>query len=341
MKQLEEEENSSFLFNNYDFVHNSNGGSMKKLKLFLLISLLLSPFSVYAIPSYVIPGGENIGIKVNSDGLLISGFYKVNKKYNYGSLEVGDYILEVDDKEVKEVSDFIKLIKNKTYITLTVKRDGEVFKEKLNIINGKPGLYLKDEVIGIGTLTYIDPETNIYGALGHEIIDNNSKDTFELSSGEIFKSNVFSIDRSINGKPGTKNAKFYYEDIFGDIDKNTKYGIYGTYSKDINNELIEVGSSDDIKLGKASIITVLDNNKKEEYEIKITKIDKYSDYKNIHFEIIDKEIIDECGGIVQGMSGSPIIQDNKIIGAVTHVVVDNVKKGYGVFITTMLETGEE
>ena len=145
----------------------------------------------------------------------------------------------------------------------------------------------------------------------------------------------------MKGYAGTKNAKFYSNEKYGTVNKNSKKGIYGTYTGDLTNmKTLEVGNIKDIKLGKAYIYTVVDKENIKEFEINIDKING-GDNKNIHFEIVSKELIDKTGGIVQGMSGSPIIQDNKIIGAVTHVIVDNPITGYGISIIKMLEEGEK
>lgn len=321
---------------------------MKKLQLLLLSLILLSPFNVMAYSDYIIPGGENIGIEMDSDGVLVTGFYKVNGKYNSKEVRVGDYITHVNGELVSDTASLIRLINNEVkdnVVILTIRRDDEIREVPFMLFreddNYKTGLYVKDSLTGIGTLTYIDPATKIYGALGHEVIESASKENFNLKSGSIFRSDVSSIDRSVNGSPGTKNAKFYYSEDYGDVLKNTIHGIYGTYNLDSNKESVEVGLPDELKLGNASIYTVLDDDEVKSYDIKITKIDKDNAIKNIYFEITDSELLEKTGGIVQGMSGSPIMQDGKIFGAITHVVVENVRLGYGIFITTMLEEGEE
>lgn len=320
---------------------------MKRVKFALLILLILFPLNVFAYSDYIIPGGDNIGIEVKYDGVLVIGFYKIDNKYNKNDIEVGDYITHVEDTPISSINELVSNIEkyqNDGYVNLTIKR-----KNKTRIVNFKlviqddiykTGLYIKDSITGIGTISYIDPETGIYGALGHEIIESTTSKVVEVKTGSIFASDVSSIDRSTNGNPGTKNAKFYYNNKYGDIKKNTIYGIYGNYTSDVTKETVSVGKPDEVKTGKAHILTVTENNEIKEYSINITKIDKSSKTKNIYFEIDDKELLERTGGIVQGMSGSPIMQDGKIIGAVTHVVVENVKKGYGIFITSMLTEGE-
>lgn len=322
---------------------------LKKIKLFI-ISLVLMPLNVLGYSDYIIAGGETLGIKINSDGVMVIGFYEVNGKYNRGSpvIKVGDYISHVNGVEVDSVDGLTKLIEENVsdgYVNLTVKRSGKEKEIKLNLIKDKDiyktGLYVKDSITGTGTLTYIDPETKIYGALGHEIVDASTNSIVEIKSGEIFRNYITSIDKSKVGYAGSKNAKFYFETKYGSILKNTNVGIYGVFTEDLPlKDNLKVANPSEIKLGNAKIATVLEGEKVEYFDIEITKIDEYATVKNIYFEIIDNDLLDKTGGVVQGMSGSPIMQDNMIIGAVTHVIIDNPTTGYGLFITTMLEEGE-
>ena len=230
-------------------------------------------------------------------------------------------------------------------VNMTIRRDNkEINKEfTLENIDGnyKTGLYVKDSITGIGTLSYIDPETKIYGALGHEIIETTTNKLIEVKTGSIFKTSITTIDKSVKGMAGTKNAKFYPNINYGTVTSNTNKGIYGIYKSDISDKkVLEVGKYHDIKAGKAYIRTVINGNKEEDFEIDIDRVNN-NDIKNIHFKITSTELLNKTGGVVQGMSGSPIIQDNKIIGAVTHVIIDNPSTGYGILITNMLEEGEK
>ena len=321
---------------------------MKKFIVFLCI-LLISPMSVWAYSSEVILGGSTIGIDIESEGVMVIGFYKINGKYHKSDLVEGDIITKVEDTSVttiEELSNELEKHVNQNSIQITYKRGD---KEKttdisLALENGvyKTGLYVKDGITGIGTLTFIDPATNTYGALGHEVLESNTSKIVEVRTGTIFKNAITSIDASTNGNPGSKNAKFYYNTVYGDIDKNTKFGIYGTYTDEYDEDnLISIAEPDEVKVGTATIYTVLEDEKVEEFEIEITKINENSEIKNISFEITDERLLEETGGVVQGMSGSPIVQDGKLVGAVTHVVTDNVTTGYGLFITTMLEESEK
>lgn len=323
---------------------------VKKLKI-LLISFILLPLNVLAYSDYIIPGGETLGIEINSNGIMVIGFYQINGKFNKGNpvIKSGDYITKVNGTEVTTVNELTAVIEDNVddgFVEVTYNRNGKEKTSKLELIKDddvyKTGLYVKDSITGIGTLSYIDPETKIFGALGHEIVESNTNTVVEIKSGIIFRNYITGIDKSSNGIPGSKNAKFYYDTTYGKILKNTNVGIYGIYENDLpNKELYEVATPDEIKIGKATIYTVLEGEKIKDYSIEITAINETSDIKNISFVIDDEELLDKTGGVVQGMSGSPIIQNDKIIGAVTHVVIDNPATGYGIFITTMLEEGEK
>lgn len=319
-------------------------------KKILLLMLLLIPMNLLAYSENIIVGGETIGIEAYSKGVVVVGFYKVNGKYIASeTLKVGDTILEIEGVSVSSIKEMTTLIDKNIKngkVNALIKRNNKTKKVVLNLVKDgsvyKTGLYIKEKVTGIGTLTYIDPETKIYGSLGHEIMISESTNRVEVRKGEIYKSFVNGIDRSINGRVGSKNASIDYQTELGTVTKNTSVGIYGIYNKTINKETTSVAKWEEINLGKAVIRTITDGSKIEEYEIEITSLNRNAidTNKSIIFKVTDKTLMEKTGGIVQGMSGSPIIQNGKIIGAVTHVVIDEVNKGYAVFIRTMLEEGE-
>ena len=319
---------------------------MKKYMVLLL--LMLMPLNILAYSDKIIPGGQTLGIEVKNDGIIVIGFYRVNGKLNNNNLKVGDIITKINNTDVTSIDEMVdKISKNisDNKVTMTITRDNkEINKEFiLENIDGnyKTGLYVKDRITGIGTLSYIDPETKIYGALGHEIIETTTNKLIEVKTGSIFKTSITTIDKSVKGMAGTKNAKFYPNINYGNVTSNTNKGIYGIYKSDISDKkVLEVGKYHDIKAGKAYIRTVINGNKEEDFEIDIDRVNN-NDIKNIHFKITSTELLNKTGGVVQGMSGSPIIQDNKIIGAVTHVIIDNPSTGYGILITNMLEEGEK
>ena len=317
-------------------------------KTILLLFILLIPINIFAYSNDIIPGGKTIGIEVKNDGVIVIGFYKIDNKFNKNNLKTGDIIIKVDNTPVNTVDELVLAIEETVIdnkVNFTIKRKNKVFSTVFNLIlvneTYKTGIYVKDSITGIGTLSYIDPVTKIYGALGHEITESNTGNLIEVKTGSIFKNKIIRIDRSGVGTAGTKNAKFYSNTIFGTVTKNTNKGIYGIYTANISDlGTLEVGTPDTLKIGKASIYTVLSNEDIKSYDIYINMIDKTRDIKNIYFNITSEELIATAGGIIQGMSGSPIIQNNKIYGAVTHVILDNPTSGYGIFITTMLEEGE-
>ncbi len=324
----------------------------KKLLTFSLFLLALFPSIVFAYSDKIILGGENIGIKVNSKNVMVVGFYKVEDKYvgEDAGLQIGDLITKINEEQVSSIDEMVSIInqvKENGSIDITFQRNGKEMTTTLELIkdsNGvyKTGLYVKDQINGIGTLTYIDPNTKIFGALGHEIAEKSTLQKVEIKDGVIFKSDVVGIQPSENGTPGSKEARFYSDEVYGTIQANEESGIFGTYSDTLpNSNVIEVAGPDDVKLGSAQIRTVISDNTVKNYDIEIININQTNTTKNILFKITDSELLEKTGGVVAGMSGSPIIQDNKIVGAVTHVVVNDPEKGYGIFITTMLEEGEK
>jgi len=318
---------------------------MKKVLMTLLLVFSFNA-SILAYSESVILGGDNIGIKVNTDGILITGFYKINNKYlNKDNLKIGDYIISVGDEKINDIDEFNSLINEyikDNKVSIKVLRNNNIINETLylNKTNDgyKTGIYAKDSLTGIGTLTYIDPLTGVYGALGHEILESSSKELVIINDGTIYDSEVTSINKSVDGEPGSKNASIEYEDVLGNIKTNTISGIYGTFKGQNNGDIYEVATFDEIELGKAYIYTVTEGKEIKKYEINITKLhkNKIDTAKSIAFTVTDKNLIKETGGIVQGMSGSPIIQNGKLIGAITHVFINDPTRGFGIDISNLI-----
>ena len=315
-----------------------------------LIVMFIIPLNVLAYSDFIVVGGETIGIEVNGKGVLVVGFYKVNNNYigKDAGFELGDSIVSINDVSVNDINEMIDTIKkfSSKKINFLIERDNK--KEVISLTpsideNGilKTGLYVKDKINGIGTLTYIDPGTNVFGALGHEIIESSTASKFEIKDGLIYDAVVDNITKSRNGSAGEKNATYNKNSVQGKINDNNTTGIYGNYLFDYDErEKLEVAENEEILVGDAYIKTVIRGEVVEDFAIKILNIDYNSKTKNILFEIVDSKLLDATGGVVQGMSGSPIIQNNKIVGAVNYVLVNETNKGYGIFITTMLEEGE-
>ena len=318
-----------------------------KVFIFALLTLII-PFQVYAYSDYIIAGGENVGIKINSNYVMVVGSYDIETDQNK-TLVPGDKILRINGYKVSSINEMLnvisKTIKNSS-VSVDYLRGTEENTTTLKLVldeNGvyKTGLYVRDSISGVGTLTYIDPNTKLYGALGHEIIEKNTSQKLDIKDGQIYQSNVISIVPSRSNSPGEKNANYNQDNVYGTINENTYAGIFGNYTATIpDKKLYKVATINDIKLDKAQILTVIEGDKVESFDINILKLNNGYDSKNILFQITDERLLDKTGGIVQGMSGSPIVQGDYIIGAVTHVVVNEPTKGYGILITNMLEEAE-
>ena len=319
-----------------------------KLLLLLILTIVSIPISINAYSNNVVLGGDNIGIEIRSKGVLVVGFYNVGKSSpgKSAGLLKGDVITGVDDTVINSITDLSDVMDDsKNELKITYIRNNKKYETTIKLVKEediyKTGLYIKDKIIGIGTLTFIDPESKIFASLGHEIVESSTGLKFEMKDGSIFKSEITGVEKSSRNNPGEKNATYHVEEKYGTITKNKINGIYGKYEKSIEGkDTIEVANKNEVKTGKAYFRTVLKNNVVEEFDINILKVSDNDPTKNILFEVTDKKLITKTNGIVQGMSGSPIIQNNKIIGAVTHVLTDNPRRGYGIFITNMLEEAD-
>lgn len=330
------------------------------------LSLNLGNFSlkdvtVNVIPNtVVIPGGEAIGLRLYTSGVLVVGMSEIvgtdNKSYSPykdSGIQEGDMIVKIDDKAITCTSDLITKVNecNGNSVEITYVRDGnnyitEIKPTKTEENEYKLGLWVRDAAAGVGTITYYDPESQMFGALGHGILDIDTDQLIDIAKGEVITSKILSIVKGEKGKPGEVQGSIDNGKVIGEVYKNTNFGIYG---KLIDVSLIEGGKTlevmprDEVKLGKATIICTLDNNKREEYEIEIERLytSTNRNNKNMIIKVTDERLLEKTGGIIQGMSGSPILQDGKFVGAVTHVMVNNPEKGYGIFADTMLKQMKE
>lgn len=320
----------------------------------LSLSILFNASSVFAIS--VIPGGESIGIHLDYQGIMITGGYEITVdggRYNplKNGLAVGDLIVEANNQTVDTIATLSKVISDKVNsnnatVSLTVVRNKERINKEITISYDattkqfSTGLYVKDSLLGVGTMTYYNPETKSFGSLGHAMNDVDLNDQALLKAGTIYRSNVTGLKKGTRQQAGQKIADI--NDVaIGSIDDHSQFGIYGSYDESTLNTktTMETASISEVKLGKAYFLTVLEGTDIVECEINITNLadQKTVDQKGITFEITDKKVLEKTNGIIQGMSGSPIIQDNKIIGCVTHVSSSNPSVGYGLYIEWMLE----
>ena len=291
-------------------------------------------------------GGESIGIKINN-GVTVVGTYALYKEgqlmkpWETSGIEQGDKIISLNNQKITDVKSLIKALKttNGKTVDITFKRNGIEKKSTITPINDESGyslgLYIKDSILGVGTLTYYIEEINTFGSLGHQITNE------DYYSGQIYEAKVTEIIKPTRNEAGEKKAVIDGT-VVGEIEKNTKTGVHGITNKNFDTSkmtLLGFKTKDEIRIGDAEIWTCISGNTIEKFDITITKLEKQekNDIKGISFEVTDKDLIKTTGGIIQGMSGSPIIQDNKIIGAVTHVLLNNSKKGYGIYLEFMLE----
>lgn len=318
---------------------------MKKIR-YLLIYIMLFLFPIYVFAyDRVIPGGETIGIEVHSKGVLVVGFYKVDNNYigKDSGFRLGDIITRVNNRSVNDINSMMREINSSrsSSVKFEILRDNKVKEINMNLIiednTFKTGLYVKDQINGLGTLSFI-LEDNKFGGLGHEIMESNTLDKFEISDGEIYDATVSSFVKSYNGQAGEKNATYDKSEVTGIITDNETTGIYGTYNGSIlDKEYVDIGTPEEVVTGKAYIRTEIDADIVDEFEINILNINMRDETKNILFEIVDQRLLDRTGGVVQGMSGSPIMQNGKMIGVVNYVIVNDPSKGYGIFISRMLK----
>lgn len=307
----------------------------------------------------VFPGGQSIGVRLNTLGVLVVGHHLVttsDHKVSPGEdagIQVGDIITKINGKKIEKMEQVAPYVeeagKSGKALDLTVQREKEQIQTKLLPLKDekekefKLGLYIRDSAAGIGTMTFYEPKTKKYGALGHVISDIDTKKPILVENGQIVKSTVTAIEKGKNGNPGEKLARFSgNREVIGDISLNSPFGIFGKLNKDIKNGSLDkqmpIGLSHQVKEGPAKILTVVEGSQVEPYDIEIVSTipQKFPATKGMVIKVTDKELLKKTGGIVQGMSGSPIIQDGKLVGAVTHVFVNDPTSGYGVHIEWML-----
>ena len=305
----------------------------------------------------VYPGGISIGVKINNKGALVVGYSDISTHEGLSEspgkvagIELGDIIEEVNGENIETCSDLISKVKTCRNDEMTVKilRGNSELTKKISLIKEdneyKIGLWVRDSTAGIGTLTFYDKDSKTFGALGHPITDGDTNVSFNIKSGTLLRSSVLSIKKGERGNPGEIKGLFINEnESIGNIEKNTNSGIYGDASVELINpnfnKAMTVAYRDEIKEGHAQIITTVEDGGAKAYDIEILKLLPQDEpgSKSMIIKIVDPVLLEKTGGIVQGMSGSPIIQNGKIIGAVTHVLINKPDVGYGIYIEWMLQ----
>ena len=324
--------------------------------IFLSTALILCVFSqsvsaFAAQEKMLVPMGCTVGIQMFTDGVLVVGLSATQNGQAPSPAAVagvlpGDLITGLGEAKIGSADDFkaeMSKLSEKP-VSVTILRNGETLQLTLtpNVSGGTPelGLWLRDNVSGIGTMTFYDPQTGMYGGLGHGINDFESGVIMPLGRGDIFFSNVVEIKKGSAGEPGEICGDFSGKSTCGNILQNTPCGIFGILNSGLPDagKAISAADSDEIELGKATVLANINGTKIEEFEIEITRVYRgNADGRSIMISVTDKRLLENTGGIVQGMSGSPIIQNGKLIGAVTHVMVNDPTKGFGISIEKMLE----
>lgn len=310
------------------------------------------------IPKQVVPLGRAVGIKLFSDGVVVVGMSPIDTEVGQlqpakeAGIKVGDIVTHINGTEVDTIESVQEMLKeaDNTPMALAVVRSGKALQITAVAVETpegehKLGLWLRDSMAGIGTLTFYDPESGSYGALGHGVNDVDTAQIMPLESGSILYADVAEVEKGYIGNPGQLQGAFDVTRELGDLQLNSSIGIYGQFdSKEADTlwgelEPMDVATFEEMEEGTAYILANVEGGVTEKYEINIAQIYPKTpdEYRNMMIEVIDSRLLDATGGIVQGMSGSPIIQNDKIIGAVTHVLVNDPTRGYGIYIGNMLE----
>lgn len=357
------------LKSNYIIKLNKNVKSpnVKKDNEILDVSLLgvvpIKSVSIKSVPKiYVYPGGTPVGVRLNTKGVLVVALSdidtdkgKVMSPSAEGGIQVGDTITKVNNKYINSSEELIKEIDSNKgeSLKITVERHNNISekivkpaKDKVNN-RYKIGLWVRDSTSGVGTLTFYEDKSKKFAALGHPITDVDTGTMLKIKDGEIVESSIISIRKGEKGNPGELRGIFINEeDSLGKVYKNTVCGIYGNGEKNLisskYNKPIQIALKNEIKEGPAKILTTIDGTEPKMYDIKIEKLlsqDKPGP-KSMIIKVTDPKLLEKTGGIVQGMSGSPIIQDNKLVGAVTHVLINRPDVGYGIYIEWMLKDAD-
>ena len=331
----------------------------KNLEVSLFDKIAIKTVEVNTLPkTTVIPVGNIAGLKLYTNGVLVVGMSEIEgkdnrkyKPYENTQIQEGDTIIQINENIINSTQDLIEEVNKSEGENVNIKYiHGEETKEcsiepvKSYDNQYKLGLWVRDSAAGVGTVTFYEPETKSFGALGHGITDIDTQQLINIASGEFVTTRILDIEKGEAGIPGRIQGTVENQANIGTIYKNTKFGIYGIVDNlsslniDSSKEM-ELALRDEIQTGKATILCSLDNRNVQEYEIEIEKIFKENNYdnKSMKIKITDPRLIEKTGGIIQGMSGSPIIQNGKFVGAVTHVLVNDPTQGYGIFGDIMLK----
>ena len=299
------------------------------------------------------PSGEPFGIKIMTEGVLVVGVSDVKTEIGDKSptqiagIKMGDIIVSINGEKVESNGEIAKIVKGSNGEPLKIEFIGDnsnkttTIKPLISSEDGeyKIGMWVRDSSAGVGTMTFTDYSKGVFAGLGHGVCDVDTGEVLPVRKGEIVDVEILGVEKSVNGTPGQLQGAFKSTRAIGELIKNTEIGVYGTLSRmsSFSNESIPMAFKQEVKKGDAQIMTTIEGGEPELYDIDIEKINFNSEKseRNMVIKITDEELLAKTGGIVQGMSGSPIIQDGKIVGAVTHVFVNDTQQGYGIFAENM------
>ena len=311
----------------------------------LVLILTLSFISVKAEQKNkkVILGGIPFGLKAFTNGVMVIEVNENNSPAKDVGIKVNDVIINANNTSVKSNEDLKNIIENSNgkTVNMTIIRDNKEISKCIVPKKDEGGIYtagmwIRDSTAGIGTITYFDQTTHKFGALGHGICDKDTGMLMPIRNGDIIEAKITNYTKGSSGNLGGLDGYFESTKI-GDISINNAYGVYGDYEYSYDNEIIEVARDDEIEKGKAKIVSTISSEGPKEYSVEIIKVNTLENSgQNMIIKVTDKELLSKTGGIVQGMSGSPIIQNDKLVGAVTHVFINSPHKGYGISISNML-----
>ena len=313
---------------------------MKKQIIRLLTAVCLAlacSISAAALPKTLIPGGCTVGVKLYTQGLVVTGFESRSAAKAAG-LKKGDVIIQVDGEAVHTAAALRECLEEEQVI-LKILRNGREAEFCVRPNGNQIGAYVRDSLAGIGTVTYYDPDTGAFGALGHGVSDSETKMLLPVEAGVVVESSVADVKKGRDGAPGELKGSFDVNTILGKVERNAERGIFGTLDVPIPGTPLPVAEAGEAEPGPAEIWANVDGREVRSYSVEILRIYPHADEtgRNLLLEVTDPALLSATGGIVQGMSGSPIIQNGKLLGAVTHVLVNDSAKGYGIFIENMLD----
>lgn len=309
----------------------------------LILCVVMTAGSVSAA-ELLIPGGQVVGLQLCNDAVTVAAFDdKLGVQTKAAGLRVGDEIISLNGKTINTAQDVVEALdRSDGTVQLRFRRNGREKKLRLcpQITSQGPrlGIYLRDGISGIGTVTWYDPDTGKFGTLGHGV-NGSDGDLLDMTSGKAYEAEVASVKRGASGEPGQLKGAVDTEDIVGSLYRNTQQGVFGIADEPWRGEALPVGDAEEVQPGRAVIRSTVSGEEIQEYSVEILKIypNSGADGRNLLLQVTDPALLVATGGIVQGMSGSPIIQDGKLIGAVTHVLVNDPTMGYGIFIENMLD----